>query len=79
MPCVEQDAMKSRYAKMTAIGRRGTSEFQTPRCLVRKVPRVTSLATPQMFTFLCWCSQTGYESREERQPEVMARPKFNWR
>ena len=51
VPCVEQDATKNRYAKMTVIGRRGTSEFQTPRCLVRKDLRVTSLATPQMLAF----------------------------
>ena len=48
--------------KWLAIGRRSTLKFQTPICSVWKVPRYTSLATPQMLAFLCRCSQTGYES-----------------
>ena len=49
-------------AKLLVIGKHGSLRFKTPKCLVRQVPRYTSLATPQLLTFLCRCSQTGYES-----------------
>jgi len=74
-PALSRTQRGAGVAKLLAIGKHGSPKFKTPKCLVRKVPRYTSLAT---LAFLCQHSHTGYESMTELPQSILAHLALCW-